>query len=266
MCYVVQGLGTASDPIAAFLAAQERLGDKLTAAIDSTLSALAAALSAEANPSVDTVADATALMRGVVPDVWESIWEGPADPLEYIRAAAARVSSTPYLMEAHSKSTLVGRNSAPVSAGVLFSVAAFVSALRQRAARSEKVGVDALQPLTVWHPERLPATVATSVAATGAALEGLLLEGAVFDGTALGAAADATAAHSELPTVTLAWVPREMAKIARDHKGSGAAMMEVPLYSNYNRQSIILQLSVPVRSAAAIHDFVLSGTAAFVGK
>lgn len=238
----------------------------LTAAIDKALSALAAALSAEGNPSRESVATATALMRGVVPDAWESIWEGPADPLEYIRATAARVSATPELMEALSKSTLVGRGATPVSAGVLFSVAAFVSALRQRAARSAQVGVDALQLLTVWNPERLPATVATSVAATGAALEGLLLEGAIFDGTALGAATDGTAPHSDLPAVTLAWVPHAMAKSASDSKASGGGIMEVPLYSTCDRRSMILRLSVPVRSASAIQDFVLSGAAAFVGK
>lgn len=205
-------------------------------------------------------------MRGDVPDAWEGVWEGPTGPLDYIRAVAARVSATPDLEDAHANGRLVGRGAAPVAAGVLFSVAAFVSALRQRAARSAKVSVDALQLLTAWNPERLPGTVASSVATAGAALTGLLLEGAVYDGTALGAATVGTAPHSALPAVTLAWVPHEVAQIARDSKAAGSGLMEVPLYSGSDRRALILRLSMPVRHGAEVHDFVLSGTAAFVGR
>eukprot|EP00892_Ulva_mutabilis_P012055 jgi/Ulvmu1/9221/UM005_0321.1 len=256
----------ASDPLAAFLAAQQRLGDTLTAAIDQSLSGLAAALASDAVPARDVVATAEQLMCGRVPDAWDSLWEGPADPLEYIKAAAARAAATPELKQAHADGRLVGGSTQPVAAGVLFSVPAFVSALRQCAARAARVRVDALQLQTVWNPARLPPAAAAVVGSTGAALTGLLLEGAVFDGSMLTATTDETAPQTELPVVTLAWLPHDLGKLVHDSKPASGAAFDLPLYTCRDRRVMILHITVPVRNAVANQDLVLAGAAAFVGK
>lgn len=255
-----------SDPLDSFLAAQQRLGDTLTTLIDKSLSGLSTALSANRTPPRDVVATAEQLMSGKVPDAWESLWEGPSDPLEYLKAVATRVTATPELMQALSHGKMVGSNAQAVAAGSLFSLAAFVSALRQRTARLAQVRVDTLQLLTVWHPDRLPAGASAAITASGAAVKGLLLEGASFDGTVLTATASGTASQSELPVVTLAWVPQDLAKLVQDSKGVSDGVLELPLYKSCDRRAMILQLMLPVRGSSAKQDFVLAGAAAFIGK
>lgn len=275
------------DAVTAFLLAEQRTGDDLVSAIEATLFPIRTAIDAcTSSPTGDmhthactlpprsVAAHIATLMKGELPAEWENLWQGPPEPLEFIQAATARVRALKRLLESHTaECPLIGgargtglQQQQPVSISTFFSPGAFVSTLRQAAARAVGVSVDALTLVTSWRPEGLPPAAQQAIATGGVQVSGIALEGATFDGSALAAAAAGAPPRASVPPVTLVWVVTEVAKEAVESTLEGVNVLPVPLYMRSDRKSPVLQLAMPVHNRELRQDFVIAGAAAFVSS
>lgn len=278
-----------SDAVTAFLLAEQRTGDDLVSAIDSILLPIRSAADSRdsssasgdmhtnacAPPPRSIAAHVATLMKGELPSKWENLWQGPPDPLEFIQAATSRVRALKRLLVSHTQECpLIGVSNAtamhpkrpPVSICAFFSPGAFVSTLRQAAARAEAVSVDTLTLVTSWRPEGLPPVARQAIAKGGVHVSGISLEGAMFDGAALSAAASGAPPRASVPAVTLVWVLPDVAKEVAESTLDGVNVLPVPVYLRSDRRSPVLHLAMPVRNQSLRQDFVIAGAAAFVSS
>jgi hypothetical protein len=278
----------AQDAVTAFLLAEQRAGDDLVAAIDSILCPICSAIDASTSslhadgmplnastPPRSVSTHIATLMKGELPVEWENLWPGPLEPLAFIQAATSRVRALKRLLTSHTEeNSLIGsgrlvglqQEFEPVSMCSFFSPGAFVSTLRQAAARSAGVSVDTLTLVTAWRPEGLPRAAQQAVAEGGVRVSGISLEGATFDGSNLAATAAGAPPRAAIPPVTLVWVLPEIAEQAAENTLEGRSVLPVPLYLRDDRRIPILQIPMPIRNQALKQDFVIAGTAAFVSS
>lgn len=277
------------DAVTAFLLAEQRTGDDLVSAIDSILLPIRNAMESgdlgHSNGNLHTTAYASTprtiaahvatLMKGEIPAEWENLWQGPPDPLEFIQAATSRVRALKRLLVSHtqeypligtSNATALHHRQAPVSICSFFSPGAFVSTLRQAAARAVAVSVDTLTLVTSWKPENLPSAAHQAIVRGGVQVSGMVLEGATFDGVALSAAPAGSPPRASVPPVTLVWVLPDVAKEAAESTLDGVNVLPVPVYLRSDRRSPVVQLAMPVRNRTTRQDFVIAGAAAFVSR
>jgi hypothetical protein len=97
--------------------------------------------------------------------------------------------------------------------------------------------------------ERCPAPVT---------LEGLMLQGATFSGGVLTEATSTTSELVPLPPAVIAWMPMDSSP---PYTADGA--YSSPVYFSIERETLLMQISVPVRKAA--NTWVLAGAAVFLG-
>jgi Dynein heavy chain C-terminal domain len=276
------------DAVTAFLLAEQRTGDGLMAAIDSILCPICDAIDASntsmhardmhanaCTPPRTAAVHIATLMKGELPAEWENLWPGPPEPVAFIHAATSRVRALKRLLTSHTEeNSLIGgpravglqQELATVSICTFFCPGAFVSTLRQAAARAADVSVDSLTLVTSWRPEGLPPAAQQAVAAGGVQVSGISIEGATFDGATLAAAAAGAPPRAAVPPVTLVWVLPEVAQQASESTLEGVNVLPVPLYLRGDRRIPILQIPMPVRNQALKQDFVIAGTAAFVSS
>lgn len=130
-------------------------------------------------------AAASALLQGQVCADWDSHWEGPGTPADYMRAAMRRAAA---LESLHNLSQQPGgllahagaSPDSPLDLGQLFRPSAFLSALGQQAARNAGLPLGVLRLASSWQGGRLPQRCPLAVT-----VGGLLLQGALFDGHSL---------------------------------------------------------------------------------
>lgn len=132
-------------------------------------------------------ADASALIQGQVLSSWDSLWEGPSAPLDYIRSAIRRASALEAWHSFNQKpgGLLANAGSSPQDAfdlGQLFRPGAFINALRQQAARTAGVPLGDLKLYSIWQGGRLPKGKDCPLAVH---VCGVMLQGALFDGNSL---------------------------------------------------------------------------------
>lgn len=141
-------------------------------------------------------ATAADLLHGRVPASWEALWDGPASPGDYMRAAVAKASALEAVglsAEQQQQQGVLGHISErqPLQLAALFRPAALLDALRQQAARAAGLPLAALRLISCWPGGRLPPACPLALHAAG-----LQLQGALFDGRALAPAWQVRAAGS----------------------------------------------------------------------
>ena len=133
----------------------------------------------------------------------------------------------------------------------LFRPHVFLNALRQQAARAQRVSMDTLKLATFWGGGQAKGEGAAHIT-------GLLVQGATFDGTRL------SPVNSDSPTTTttvdctLAWRPAEEVDAQLKQAGSVA----FPLYETRNRATVLADCHVPC-AASDVDTWVLSGASFF---
>ena len=243
-----RGANTQLSPIAAFVELEGSNGRKVVRAIDQTLAAIGAVLRGRDMLTAETKADAEALLASCVPASWDTLWEGPKEPLAYCRAAARLAGALDGWQRAATDGSLLAR---PLDLGQLFNPARFLKALAQQAARGLRVPLEALALRTSF--------TATGAPANGCLLEGLSIEGAAIQGGVLVEVAPDAPNLAPAPPCAIEWVARGHA--AADMSTS-TSMLRVPLYFDYGRSAALCELEVAC-PASDIDNWILHAPAFF---
>ena len=116
------------------------------------------------------------LLQGETPVSWQGRWQGPEEPMDYIRTIVHKAGEArKWVGKAESGSLL----REPLDLSDLFHPDTFLSALAQEAAREHGVSMSSLRLASSW------ARGGVSGAKVSVRVAGLQIEGAAFDGTRL---------------------------------------------------------------------------------
>ena len=90
------------------------------------------------------------LMRQQTPPLWQSLWEGPEDPMEYIKVIVSKVSCVEK-WNAKSGSLLQSNaNGDPLDLSDLFNPDTFFGAFRQATSRKYSISMESLKLVNSW--------------------------------------------------------------------------------------------------------------------
>jgi len=93
-------------PVDTFVAMEYLHGRTLMSLMERAVGAIARVLKGTQMLTPAVQAQAAALLRNEVPAAWDSHWEGPEDPLQYVRSAHARLVAVEGLFQTAQKSGL----------------------------------------------------------------------------------------------------------------------------------------------------------------
>merc|ERR1740117_722407 len=192
--------------------------------------------------------EATELLTGTVPAVWESSWEGPETPNEWISGVNKKAKALLGWMQRVQQKALLDKG---VCLSDLFHPDTFLNALRQRSARQLKIAIDELKLVSSFVPNKIAGGTAIS-------LEGLWLQGCEFDGRSLTDIRDSSANARELiplPPCYVGWI----GKGEPDPYTEGA---NTPVYHSLDREKLLCTLDIPNQGTA--NSRIISGVALFL--
>uniref|UniRef100_A0A673TLY6 Dynein cytoplasmic 2 heavy chain 1 n=1 Tax=Suricata suricatta TaxID=37032 RepID=A0A673TLY6_SURSU len=164
------------------------------------------------------------------PVAWQSRWEGPEDPLQYLRGLVTRALAIQNWVERAEKQALLSET---LDLSELFHPDTFLNALRQETARAMGCSVDSLKFVASWKG-RLPE------AKLQIKMGGLLLEGCSFDGSRLSENQHDSPSVSPVPTCCVGW-------ICQGAYGpySPEECISLPVYTSAERDRVVTNIDVP---------------------
>jgi dynein heavy chain 2, cytosolic len=240
----------AADPVAAFVYMEVAAVKEVLQAVHESIATITSVLQGTAMLTATSQEEATALLRGAVPGSWSARWEGPEAPTAWVSLVTKKAAALLLWAERVGKQALLR---GAVDLSELFHPETFLSALRQRSARSLGIAIDELKLVSSF--ERAKVAGETTVE-----LEGLCLQGCEFDGRRLVDIRDGGAGSRELillPPCFIAWV------------GSGEpdpypaeATVRTPIYHALDREELLCTIEAPNQGEAATR--VLGGVALFL--
>ncbi|XP_037796301.1 LOW QUALITY PROTEIN: cytoplasmic dynein 2 heavy chain 1-like [Penaeus monodon] len=177
---------------------------------------------------------ADSLLSQETPSSWLSLWEGPEDPLEYLRSLVRRANGIGKWVARSDQGNLLKE---PLDLSDLLHSATFLNALRQQTAREYSTSMDSLVFVTSWSRGGIPDAKLTMK------WSGLQMEGATFDGSRLQHNAHDSTSISVAPLCVVAWVPKELQnRLYHDE------LLSVPVYSSANREQVVASVTIPCPS------------------
>nr|CAD7594420.1 unnamed protein product [Timema genevievae] len=251
-------------PVPAFVSKEFRGALQLVQHLHKCLAAISKVIRGSHLPSGDTLLAAERLMSQQTPEQWMRHWEGPTEPLPYLRSVVSRALA-------------VQRWNANVSQGVLLKLSldladlfhpdTFLCALKQQTARSDHslgvrvslqqtareytIPLDELGLTCSWTKNGMPA------ARLPVTLAGLQLEGATFNGLRLTPNTTDTPSVCAAPGCTIAWMPKGGVPVYHPDE-----MISLPVYFTAAREHVLVNLDVPC--AGNQDKWVQTGTAFFL--
>uniref|UniRef100_A0A3P9QAB0 Cytoplasmic dynein 2 heavy chain 1 n=1 Tax=Poecilia reticulata TaxID=8081 RepID=A0A3P9QAB0_POERE len=163
--------------------------------------------------------------------IWQNKWEGPEEPMQYLRAVVARALATQSWVERASRQALL---SDILDLSELFHPDTFLNALRQETARSIGCSMDSLVFVSSWRSPIAQAKLQVKVG-------GLQLEGCRFDGIHLSENQHDSPSVSAVPACYMAWAPQISATDSTD----SAESIWLPLYTSAERVKVVTHISLP---------------------
>ncbi|XP_064481252.1 cytoplasmic dynein 2 heavy chain 1-like [Ornithodoros turicata] len=215
-------------PIDNFLQMEYYNGIRLVQEIHASLAALSKVIRGTALVTREVRDVGTSLMNHKVPSKWETLWEGPDDSLQYLRAVVSRALAVQTWVQRSEAGLLLQDH---LDLAELFRPDTFLNALRQHSARVTHHPMDSLQFVTSWKGRISKATVSIT-------LDGLQLEGCRFDGRHLTECRHNSPSISSIPSCTAAWLPK-------GYEVPYSDVINVPLYTSTKREKVITTLSLP---------------------
>uniref|UniRef100_A0A671UTR1 Cytoplasmic dynein 2 heavy chain 1 n=1 Tax=Sparus aurata TaxID=8175 RepID=A0A671UTR1_SPAAU len=185
---------------------------------------------------------ATALLNQECPLTWQNKWEGPEEPMQYLRAVVTQALAIQSWVERAGRQALL---SDTLDLAELFHPDTFLNALRQETARSMGCSMDSLVFVSSW---RSPITQAKLQVKVG----GLQLEGCSFDGVHLCENQHDSPSVSAVPPCYMAWVPQ--VRICES--------IWLPLYTNSERVKVVTHICLPC--GANPNQWIQTGAALFL--
>jgi dynein heavy chain 2 len=141
---------------------------------------------------------ASSLLQQETPMSWQSVWSGPENPTDYIKAVVLKVNEIQKWSSKVDQGSLLKEN---IDLSDLFHPDTFLSALAQQTAREYGVSMSDLKLQSSWSRGGI------SGAKLAVKINALELEGALFDGVRLSESRHDSPNIQIAPTCTLAWTP-----------------------------------------------------------
>lgn len=234
-------------PTLSFLLLERFNGIKLVQSVHASLAALSKVIRGTQLLTSEVQKLAGALLHQETPGEWLGQWDGPEDPIQYLKGLVARASAVQVWVDKAEGGALL-RDTLDLSD--LFRPDTFLNALRQQTARELACSMDNLKLVSSWRGgvqgSRLPVR-----------LGGIQLEGCSFDGTRLSENQHDSPSVSAIPPCTVAWVPKE----SPDPYGSEDTI-SLPIYFDITRERIVSRMDVPC--GGSLNQWLQCGAALFL--
>ncbi|XP_038617598.1 cytoplasmic dynein 2 heavy chain 1 [Tachyglossus aculeatus] len=216
-------------PILSFIILEQFSAIRLVQSVHQSLAALSKVIRGTTLLSSEVQSLASALLNQKCPLTWQSKWEGPEDPLQYLRGLIARAIAIQSWVDKAEKQVLL---SDTLDLSELFHPDTFLNALRQETARAMSCSIDGLKFVASWKG-RLQAKLQVKIS-------GLQLEGCSFDGNQLSENRHDSPSVSSMLPCYMAWIPQ-------DAYGpySPEECISLPVYTSAEREQVVTNMDVP---------------------
>ncbi|GAB5577021.1 cytoplasmic dynein 2 heavy chain 1 isoform X12 [Prionailurus iriomotensis] len=193
-------------PVLSFIVLEQFNAIRLVQTVHQSLAALSKVIRGTTLLSSEVQKLASALLNQKCPVAWQSRWEGPEDPLQYLRGLVARalaIQMTSSWVERAEKQALL---SDTLDLSELFHPDTFLNALRQETARAMGCSVDSLKFVASWKGRLQEAKLQIKMG-------GLLLEGCSFDGSRLAENQHDSPSVSPVLPCCVGWIPQNVDRV-----------------------------------------------------
>ncbi|XP_008299945.1 cytoplasmic dynein 2 heavy chain 1 [Stegastes partitus] len=235
-------------PVLSFIVLEQFNAIRLVQSIHQSLAALSKVIRGTQLLTPEVQKLATALLNQECPLTWQGKWEGPEEPMQYLRAVVTRALAIQNWVERASRQALL---TDILDLSELFHPDTFLNALRQETARSMGCSMDSLVFVSSW---RSPVAQVKLQVKVG----GLQLEGCSFDGVHLCENRHDSHSVSAVPPCYMAWVPQNS---AADSTASEETIW-LPLYTSSERVKVVTHISLPC--GANPNQWIQTGAALFL--
>ncbi|MBN3304013.1 DYHC2 protein, partial [Amia calva] len=234
-------------PVLSFIILEQFNAIRLVQSIHQSLAALSKVIRGTSLLTSDVQKLATALLNQECPLSWQNKWEGPEDPMLYLRAVVARALAIQSWVDRSEKQSLL---SDTLDLSELFHPDTFLNALRQETARSMGCSMDSLRFIASWKSKIAEAKLQVKIG-------GLKLEGCSFDGNRLSENQHDSPSVSAVPSCYMAWIPQGAS-------GSHPAeeSISLPVYTSAERARVVTNIDVPCGGSP--DQWIQSGAALFL--
>ncbi|XP_028975291.2 cytoplasmic dynein 2 heavy chain 1 isoform X3 [Esox lucius] len=234
-------------PVVSFIVLEQFNAIRLVQGIHQSLAALSKVIRGTSLLTADVHKLATALLNQECPLSWQNKWEGPEDPMQYLRAVVARTVAIQSWVE---RAETQGLLSDILDLSELFHPDTFLNALRQETARSMGCSMDSLKFVTSWKTPVAEAKLQVKVG-------GLQLEGCSFDGTRLSENQHDSPTVSAVPVCYMAWIAQN-SQISY----SPEEVISLPVYTSSERVRVVGHVTLPCGGNS--DQWIQSGAALFL--
>ncbi|ESO93665.1 hypothetical protein LOTGIDRAFT_209197 [Lottia gigantea] len=217
-------------PIVSFILLERYNSIRLVQTVHTSLSGLSKVIRGSQLLTSDTQNLAAALLNQETPISWLKSWDGPEDPVQYLRGLVNRAQSMQSWVERAEGGSLL-RDTLDLSE--LFHPDTFLNALRQQTAREIGCSMDSLKFACSWKGSIQGANYSIK-------LGGLQLEGCSFDGSRMSENQRDSPSVSAIPSCQVAWIPAEL-----PDPYSVDDTMSIPIYYSSTRDHIVAKLDLP---------------------
>lgn len=234
-------------PILAFLLLERYNGVRLVQSIHFSLAALSKVIRGTQLLTSEVQKLAASLLEQETPGVWQAQWDGPEDPIQYLKGLLTRATAIQGWVEKAEGGSLLRET---LDLSELFRPDTFLNALRQQTARELGCSMDSLKMVSSWRGGIQGAKIPVR-------LGGTQLEGCSFDGTRLSENLHDSPSVSAIPPCVVAWVTKDT-----QDPYAGEETISLPIYFDITRERIVSRLEVPC--GGNISQWLLCGAALFL--
>ncbi|XP_023565248.1 cytoplasmic dynein 2 heavy chain 1 [Octodon degus] len=220
-------------PVLSFVMLEQFSAIRLVQSVHQSLAALSKVIRGATLLSSEVHKLASALLNQKCPLTWQNKWEGPEDPLQYLRGLVARALAIQNWVDKAENQTLLTDT---LDLSELFHPDTFLNALRLETARAMGHSVDSLKFVASWKGRLQEAKLQIKVS-------GLLLEGCSFDGNRLSENHDDSPSVSSVLPCFMGWIPQ-----GAYGPYSPEECISLPVYTSAERERVVTNIDVPCGS------------------
>ena len=130
------------DPINIFIKSEATQLFELGKTVNKTISDISGVLDLNQAITSSILNDAVCLLQNRIPETWVNIWDGPESPIGYLRGVVKKINAmNNYLKSAINENVLESN----INLSEFLHPEAFINALRQKSARSNKIPIDEME-------------------------------------------------------------------------------------------------------------------------
>uniref|UniRef100_A0A8B9KZF7 Cytoplasmic dynein 2 heavy chain 1 n=1 Tax=Astyanax mexicanus TaxID=7994 RepID=A0A8B9KZF7_ASTMX len=234
-------------PVLSFVQLEQFNAIRLVQSIHQSLASLSKVIRGTCLLTADVHKLATALLNQECPLSWQSKWEGPEDPMQYLRAVVARALAVQSWVDRVEKNTL---RSDTLDLSELFHPDTFLNALRQETARAMGCSMDSLKFVASWKGQITGSKLQVKVG-------GLQVEGCTFDGNRLSENQHDSPSVCAVPACYMAWIPQSVPGCYSEEE-----CVWLPVYTSAERVRVVTNVQLPCGGNP--DQWIQSGAALFL--